>query len=147
MIILYRRSQQFEDYILVSNFYLSQLRIRIEMAFGHLTTKWRIFRRDFEYSTDKNSQIVRVGMKLHNYVINVNCLNLQEFNNEDYEGLEVELLIDRPRENCGFIPSRKRIGRTQDAIVELEGGRRYSIYCRMNEMDLQCPSHNIQRNG
>jgi hypothetical protein len=35
------------------NFLLSQLRIRIEMAFGHLTTKWRIFRRNLDLSSTK----------------------------------------------------------------------------------------------
>ena len=53
------------------NFYLSQLRIRIEIAFGLLTTKWRIFRRNLDFSTQKNCKIVRVAAKLHNFVINM----------------------------------------------------------------------------
>jgi hypothetical protein len=48
------------------NFYLSQLRIRIEMAFGRLTTKWRILRSTLNFSTAKNAQIIRVCTKLHN---------------------------------------------------------------------------------
>ena len=51
------------------NFYLSQLRIRIEMAFGRLTTKWRRLRTPLNYSSAKNAQIVRVCTKLHNYCI------------------------------------------------------------------------------
>ena len=55
----------------VFNFFLSHLRILIEMTFGRLTTKWRIFRKDLchENGTIKNCKIVRVAMKLHNYVI------------------------------------------------------------------------------
>ena len=54
------------------NFFLSQLRIRIEMAFGRLTCKWRIFRADLPSMNggSKNSMIMRVGARLHNYVIN-----------------------------------------------------------------------------
>ena len=51
------------------NFYLSQLRIRIEMAFGMLTTKWRRLRSTLNFSTRKNAQIIRVCTKLHNFVI------------------------------------------------------------------------------
>jgi hypothetical protein len=55
------------------NFYLSQLRIRIEMAFGLLMTKWRKLRSLLNYSTPKNAQIIRVCTKLHNFVICVDC--------------------------------------------------------------------------
>jgi hypothetical protein len=40
------------------NFYLSQLRIRIEMSFGMLTTKWRILRRKLETSLVTSSKIL-----------------------------------------------------------------------------------------
>ena len=36
-------------------FWLSQLHIRIEMAFGLLTTKWRIFRTNLSFATNRNS--------------------------------------------------------------------------------------------
>ena len=49
--------------------YLSQMRICIEMTFGQLTTKWRIFRSNLNYLTQKNGQIMYMGAKLHNYVI------------------------------------------------------------------------------
>jgi hypothetical protein len=53
------------------NFYLSQLRIRIEMAFGLLTTKWRRLRSILNFATCKNAQIIRVCTKLHNFVIHM----------------------------------------------------------------------------
>ena len=53
----------------VYNFYLSQLRIRIEMSFGLLTTKWRRLRMTLNCTTEKNARIVRVCAKLHNYCI------------------------------------------------------------------------------
>ena len=51
------------------NFYFSQLRIRIEMAFGLLSTKWRILRNILNYYNRKNAQIIRVCTKLHNFCI------------------------------------------------------------------------------
>ena len=81
------------------NFYLSQLRIRIEMAFGLLTTKWRILRNALTCHPWKNAKIVRVCMKLHNFCIRMKQkdgggrigklsgrVNLQNFEIEPLEG-------------------------------------------------------------
>ncbi len=40
------------------NYFLSQLRIRIEMAFGRLTTKWRRLRSTLNFHNSKNAQII-----------------------------------------------------------------------------------------
>ena len=55
------------------NFYLSQLRIRIEMAFGRLTTKWRILRTMLACLPRNNARIIRVCMRLHNF-----CIRMQQ---------------------------------------------------------------------
>ena len=53
------------------NFHLSQLRIRIEMAFGRLVGKWRILRSPLQQGTlEKNIKIIMACATLHNYVIN-----------------------------------------------------------------------------
>ncbi len=51
------------------NFYLSQLRMRIEMAFGLLTTKWRILWTTLRRSSKNNARTIRVCMMLHNFCI------------------------------------------------------------------------------
>jgi hypothetical protein len=51
------------------NFYLSQLRIRIKMAFRRLTTKWRRLWTTLNFASVKNAKIIHVCTKLHNYVI------------------------------------------------------------------------------
>ena len=63
----------------VYNFYLSQLHIRVEMTLGRLTCKWRIFRKNLpdQNGCKKNTMIIRVGAKLHNYVINGKLSSLQ----------------------------------------------------------------------
>ena len=58
----------------VYNYYLSQLRIRIEMAFGRLTTKWRRLRSPLNCATAKNCKIIRVCAKLHNYCIRLKMM-------------------------------------------------------------------------
>ena len=71
------------------NFYLSQLRIRIEMAFGRLTTKWRIFRRNLESTTEINSIIVIAACHLHNYVINYDNLQFHHVSADNKEEIGV----------------------------------------------------------
>ena len=57
LLIPYSGPQQAETNNNVFNFFLSQLRIQIEMAFGLLTMKWRIFCRPLEgnMATMKNT--------------------------------------------------------------------------------------------
>ena len=43
MLIPFSVTSRRDDVNMVYNFYLSKLRIRIKMAFGQLTTKWKIF--------------------------------------------------------------------------------------------------------
>ena len=56
------------------NFYLSQLRIRIEMAIGILVNKWRIFKKQLEVNTDKCKVIIHTEMCFHNFIVNEKML-------------------------------------------------------------------------
>jgi hypothetical protein len=49
------------------NFYLSQLQIRIEMAFGLLVGKWRIFPAPLECGFRNISKLVLAAAQLHNF--------------------------------------------------------------------------------
>ncbi|KAE8977487.1 hypothetical protein PR003_g23271 [Phytophthora rubi] len=51
------------------NFYLSQLRIRIEMAFGLLVNKWQIFKRPLVVDFVNMKKVIKTYMKLHNFCI------------------------------------------------------------------------------
>lgn len=42
------------------------------MAFGLLTTKWRVFRREMYYELSKTRDMVQAAARLHNFVINEN---------------------------------------------------------------------------
>ena len=53
------------------NFFLSQCRIRIEMAFGLLTNKWRVLREPLQTCLSRSSDIVMACARLHNYCIDM----------------------------------------------------------------------------
>ena len=61
-----QRDQKHKD---AFNFFLSQLRIRIEMAFGLLTNKWQILRNNLQCCLSKCSDILECCARSHNYVI------------------------------------------------------------------------------
>jgi hypothetical protein len=63
------------------NFYMSQLRIRVEMAFGLLTNKFRILKGRMVGSLDRISAIVMACARLHNFIISVD-------GNEDERGCD-----------------------------------------------------------
>jgi len=53
----------------VFNFYLSQLRIKIEQAFGLLVNKWRIFKKPIELNLRQIPFLVECCFWLHNFCI------------------------------------------------------------------------------
>ncbi len=57
------------------NFYMSQLRIRVEMAFGRLTNKFRILKGCMVGSLDRITAIVIACARLHNFVIKLDGID------------------------------------------------------------------------
>jgi DDE superfamily endonuclease len=51
------------------NYLLSQLRIRIEQAFGQFSVKWRILRKPLETSLATSSLVLTTCARLHNFII------------------------------------------------------------------------------
>jgi hypothetical protein len=103
------------------NFFLSQLRIRIENAFGLLTTKWRILRRPLECSLQTNARILAICARLHNYVIDQ---NEETFSDEDLEldGPNIQPMPESPL-GWGYLPTVEELqaypgtSQTRDAIM------------------------------
>jgi hypothetical protein len=57
------------------NFYLSQVRIRVEMAFARLVLKWRILRAPLVGSLGSSSRTIMACAIMHNYVIDSDGMN------------------------------------------------------------------------
>ena len=60
-----RQERKHDNY----NFYVSQLRIRIEMAFGWMTEKWQILRKPLRTSLRNTGKVFLTITRLHNYCI------------------------------------------------------------------------------
>mmetsp|Transcript_6245 Transcript_6245/g.12916 ORF Transcript_6245/g.12916 Transcript_6245/m.12916 type:complete len:426 (-) Transcript_6245:105-1382(-) len=132
------------------NFYLSQLRIRIEMAFGRLTTKWRIFRRNLDCSLEKNSLIILAAGKLHNFVIENDMLNFSEedLGETDIAVFGVERLDEADYNSIGIDSTNRGycpfIGSVEKEISS--DNRRNEIVGELIARDMTRPEHNRRRN-
>ena len=60
------------------NYFLSQVRIQIEMAFGLLTTKWQILKKPLFVSLSVGSEVLECICRLHNYCIDMRSQGLSE---------------------------------------------------------------------
>jgi hypothetical protein len=83
------------------NFYISQLRIKIEQAFGLMTTKWRVLRRPLLIKLSNVGNVVMAVSRLHNFVISQrpNAVNSDA----------VDPMTSSGSDAIGFIPSDETI--------------------------------------
>jgi DDE superfamily endonuclease len=91
------------------NFYASQLRIRIEMAFGIMNNKWGILQRPLQISLKNAKWMAQAIARLHNFVINERVLHSEE----------EEILSATIQQGRAYIPS---VPHEEDGDpVELQG--------------------------
>jgi DDE superfamily endonuclease len=126
-----QRSHQYKD---VYNYYLSQLRIRIEMAFGLLTTKWRIFRKPLDVSLVKATKIIQVCMILHNFVIENDAVSSCNSESED--------AVDGETTDCNQLLAAIL---PQVDLHRNDALRRNHILEEVTEREMTRPQHNITR--
>jgi hypothetical protein len=79
VLISFSGTKKYDEVNRTFNFYLSQLRVRVKITFGLLTTKWQILRRALNYSSSKNTRIIRVCAKWHIVCIWMRQLDCDEF--------------------------------------------------------------------
>jgi hypothetical protein len=80
------------------NFFLSQLRIRIEMAFGLLQTKWAVLQKPLVTSLSMSAKILEACARLHNYCISEGVVDMQIallLDNPDMQEGEVDVDVDQ----------------------------------------------------
>ena len=53
-----------------ANYYMSQCRIRIEMAFGLMVSKWGVFQRNVRVDLENTGPLLETVARLHNFCIN-----------------------------------------------------------------------------
>ena len=127
------------------NYYLSQLRIRVEMAFGRLVNKFRILNGKIEGSLDRVTAILTACARLHNFIIQEDGPFETEHNyksvQEEMDQLEIRAHPSAPlgMSYLPVVPDENfqvyhGISHTRQAIVE---------YLQENEIGR--PLHNIEQ--
>ena len=110
------------------------------MAFGRLTTKWRIFRRNLDSCLEKNSLICVVAAKLHNFVIENDNVHFQR--SDDPEDYCVDSFVDGGKlYNRGYLPTLPYRERE-----EVSSDRRHQLLNKIKSRALERPIHNLIRN-
>ena len=122
MLVPYSGHEKNYTHYNVYNFFLSQLRIKVERLFGFVTTKWRIFRRPLQASMRRNILVIEAAFRLTNYCINERLLqndldrlidaDVVGLSNADVIRLELATTVAIDHE-LGYLPS--------DAVSSLPG--------------------------
>ena len=120
----------------VFNFYLSQLCIRIEQAFGLLVSKWRIFKKPLEAKLFRVGHIVQACAWLHNFCINNREDMVPVILNRDPDTFTPNFEAFYPPEHT-LLHARSRRATVREAIraqLASDGVRRpiYNVQCNDN---------------
>ena len=122
------------------SFYLSQLRIRVEMAFGRLVRKWAILQGKLCCSLVMNSKIITACGRLHNFIID-NQVNNSEPNVRSCASLPNGFEYRPIR-----VENREDLNRFLDESV-IGSSRNRSIFVDYIEHEgYKRPSYNVVRN-
>ncbi len=113
------------------NFYLSQLPIRVEMAFGLLKTKWQILHTALELPLAESPMIFQVCCLLHNFCINERL----QLDNE----VRIERVYGAGEMQLGYIPSDISNAPLSGSVL------RTRIVHRIQNKSLSRPELNVQR--
>jgi DDE superfamily endonuclease len=125
------------------NFYLSQLRIRIEMAFGLMTNKWRILRAPLQTSLAKSSEVLECCSRLHNF-----CIAQKNRDNDEVEDCDAIVRGIPPMPGAefgwGYLPTIEALVHQHNPIPGTSQIRDI-IVRRVNRLGLRRPAANIER--
>ncbi|MBV5267579.1 MAG: transposase family protein, partial [Burkholderiaceae bacterium] len=126
------------------NFYLSQLRIRIEMAFGRLVNKWRIFRRPLQIQLKNVGKVFLCATRLHNFCINEGSLPDDDGDDEDPD----EDPSTRPGGGpAGVSPATFIPSTVTPASVQGNSVMRDFLVDKIKSNALSRPAYNLKRNS
>jgi len=83
------------------NFFVSQLRIKIEQAFGLMVTKWRILKKPLEVGLKNVPLVVHTIMRLHNFCVSSRENGYRHVSEVD----KIYIPADRDSRDLGYVPS------------------------------------------
>ena len=138
------------------NFYLSQKRIRIEMAFGLLVSKFRILKSPLTFRMKKNSQVIMACAMIHNFIlendgtkfsedtINDTYIDPDDFGHNFEDDSIIEQCSDSPGGNMTYMPTMR-----EEDYTPIEGVshlRRVFVEW-LSEREYSRPDYNLMRNS
>jgi hypothetical protein len=136
MIVPFTGTQQVNPCNNAHNFYLSELRIRIEMTFGLMTNKWRILCAPLQTGFAKSLEALECCSRLHNFCIDNNGEDFVD----THTAVREILHIPGAAFGWGYLP-------TIEPLVPMPGTSqiRDIIVRRINRLDLRRPAANVER--
>ena len=123
------------------NFHLSQMRIRIEMAFGRLVRKFQILKRKIEGKLGKISQIISACARLHNFIIDMDVP--PSILNEE-EDDKIVPMPNGPQE-MGYLPTMLEDEDEEFEKIDGTSETRTAIVDEIKRQGIRRPDFNIQR--
>ena len=121
------------------NFYLSQMRIRIEMAFGLLCGKWAVLQRRLQLDLKNAGKLFMCCARLHNYVINERILR-----NSDNMLVVADPIageVDYSGDDTIFLASDVQVSTIPGNSI-----MRDILVQRISDLALVRPQYNLERN-
>lgn len=121
------------------NFFLSQLRIRIEMAFGLLQTKWSVLKKPLQVNLATAARVIEACARLHNF-----CLREDASVDADNDEAILNEIVpqgETPIQGWGYLP-------TLEDIQPIPGTSiiRDVILDRIGQLGVRRPTHNLLAN-
>ena len=136
------------------NFYLSQLRIRIEMAFGLLVNKFSILKKPLFTSLAIASKTIMCCVQLHNFVINNDGADVPDETNDNNEndiqhqqcvnGERLPHVVNSPGGSMVYQPTMIEDG--FEEIIGISHSRRNMVDF-LHENGFKRPEYNLIRNS
>ena len=123
------------------NFYLSQLRIRIEMAFGRLANKWWILTTTLTCNLRTSSNILMACARLHNYVIDADDIFAEVDEPDDENDSASNIIRNRAPPGMSYLPTLP----TNHTPIEQVTGMRDALVDYIHSKGYRRPTHNIER--
>ena len=125
------------------------------MAFGRLTTKWRVVRNALNFSNAKNAKIIRVCTKLHNYCIRMQQLEgggrIGPIHSDNIDpamyGIDPLAVGEHGTRTFGFMETTDPAAPHTYSTLTADSSRRDSLVADVESRMLQRPWSNRQCNG
>ena len=121
------------------SFYLSQMRIRIEMAFGLLCGKWAVLQQRLQLDLKNAGKLFMCCARLHNYVINERILR-----NSDNMLVVADPIageVDYSGDDTIFLASDVQVSTIPGNSI-----MRDILVQRISDLALVRPQYNLERN-